>query len=75
MKRALAEAVVVVRYDGSPEPFSPSATRFSTYCNTTRTKAEWLQVSGDTDSGAPVTGCTCSASTPEGSAFRAHHSR
>jgi hypothetical protein len=32
-------------------------------------------VSGDTDSGAPVTGCTCSASTPEGSAFRAHHSR
>ncbi len=48
---------------------------FSTYRRTVQTKAEWLQVKGETLRGEPLTGCTCSANTPEGRAFLTHHSR
>jgi hypothetical protein len=47
----------------------------SAYCRIAHTKEEWLHVSGETESGELFRGCTCSASTPEGSAFFAHHSR
>src|SRR5437764_276158 len=43
-------------------------------CWTALTNAACDQVSGDTDSGSPVYGWTCSASTPERSAFMRHHS-
>ena len=35
----------------------------------------WLQVRGDTKTGFPVTGWTCSASTPDGSAWSATQER
>ena len=44
-------------------------------CCTALTNAAWDHVSGETESGSPVYGCTCSASTPERSALRRHHSR
>ena len=44
-------------------------------CWTVATKVAWLQVSGDTERGAPVTGWTCYANTPEGSACPATQSR
>ena len=47
----------------------------SAYCRTAHTKEEWLQVSGETERGELSRGCICSASTPEGRAFFAHHSR
>jgi hypothetical protein len=52
-----------------------SELNLSAYCRTAHTKEEWLQVSGETERGELFTGCTCSASTPEGSAFFVHHSR
>jgi hypothetical protein len=57
------------------EPFFSIEINFSVYCITTLTKAEWLQVRGETERGEPSRGWTCSASTPEGSEFFAHHSR
>src|SRR3954449_61315 len=43
--------------------------RRSRYPRTTETTCAWLHENGETDSGAPVYGCTCSGSTSEGRAF------
>src|SRR4051794_10700593 len=48
----------------------------SRYPRTTETTCAWLHENGETDSGAPVYGCTCSGSTSDGRAFaRAHRRR
>src|SRR3954451_24287169 len=43
--------------------------RRSRYPRTTETTCAWLQENGETESGAPVYGCTCSGSTSDGRAF------
>src|SRR5216684_593156 len=54
-------------------PFSAPLRRrkwsLSRYPRTTETTWAWLHEKGETDSGAPVYGCTCSGSTSDGRAF------
>src|SRR5438270_7760147 len=54
---------------------APSAFRLRTYSLTSETRVAWLQVSGETETGARVYGSSCSDSTPLGSAAPATHSR